>query len=325
MSAQRLGAMRGDYGSVFEARITRPTRVMTRITGSLQDMMDSVLNRLYSAREGSTWEGLASTWNQYVEFCGNNPVEEFAAEWKMLLFIETKFANKTIKSPGTALTYMKRLTQIHDKLEIPYMKVVTGEYKASLRHQGADRPLWQAPPAEVLDIHRCASMMTPEEYMGLLVAWRTASRIGDLNAVENDHLRPEGRDASGTYLWTVEFVKTKGDPFMIGQVVPFYLNEEENYMMTQHKANHPPHQKFTTLTTARAEQVLGAVREGLTAHSVKRGALILLLRAGVPMELIQWIAKHRDLQTLLIYLPRREVALALKLHEATAVLCPLMP
>lgn len=322
MSAQRLGAMRGDYASVFEARITRPTRVLTRITGSVQSLMDSVLTRLYSAREGSTWEGLASTWNQYVEFCGSNPVEDFGAEWKMLLFIETKLENKTLQSLGSALTYMKRLTQIHDQLEIPYMKMVTAEYKSALKHQGAERPLWQAPPAEILDIHRCATLMTPDEYLGLLVAWRTASRIGDLNAVLNEHLRLERREASGMYLWTVQFVKTKGDPFMIGQVVPFYLTEEENYMMTRHLASHPPSQKFTPLTTARAQQVLGAVREGLTAHSVKRGALIMMLRRGVPIQMIQWIAKHRDLHTLLIYLPQREVSLALGLHEATAILCP---
>ena len=203
------------------------------------------------------------------------------------------------------------------------MKMVTAEYKSALKHQGAERPLWQAPPAEILDIHRCAIVMTPDEYLGLLVAWRTASRIGDLNAVLNEHLRLERQEASGMYLWTVQFVKTKGDPFMIGQVVPFYLTEEENYMMTRHLASHPPSQKFTPLTTARAQQVLGAVREGLTAHSVKRGALIMMLRRGVPIQMIQWIAKHRDLHTLLIYLPRREVSLALGLHELGGKTCTL--
>ena len=77
---------------------------------------------------------------------------------------------------------------------------------------------------------------------------------------------------------------------------------------------------FSELTTARASAVLGRVRTGLTAHSIKRGALLAMLEAGVPLSLIQAIAKHKDLETLLIYLPSVAVAMAMGLHEATTCL-----
>ena len=86
--------------------------------------------------------------------------------------------------------------------------------------------------------------------------------------------------------------------------------------MEQLKTEHPS-TPLSDLTTARASATLGRVSPGLTAHSVKRGALVDLLNAGVPLSLIQVIAKHKDLETLLIYLPKVSVAMALGLHEAT--------
>ena len=48
--------------------------------------------------------------------------------------------------------------------------------------------------------------------------------------------------------------------------------------------------------------------------------MVTMLRAGVPLALIQALAKHKDLETLMVYLPRAEVALALRMWEATTPL-----
>ena len=60
----------------------------------------------------------------------------------------------------------------------------------------------------------------------------------------------------------------------------------------------------------RSDSTLGEA--GLLSHNV--------LRAGVPLNLIQVVAKHKYLETLLIYLPRSEVSLALGLPSATQCL-----
>lgn len=56
------------------------------------------------------------------------------------------------------------------------------------------------------------------------------------------------------------------------------------------------------LLSTRCAKVLKAIDPEMTAHSVKRGALTALLRAGAPLSVIQVIAKHKDLETLLVYL-----------------------
>ena len=90
----------------------------------------------------------------------------------------------------------------------------------------------------------------------------------------------------------------------------------------EHLAALGPRAQVSSLTTERAAAILARVNPTLSAHSVKRGALTTLLRANVPLSIIQTIAKHRDLEMTFLYLPRVEVALHLGLHEASRVLAP---
>ena len=66
--------------------------------------------------------------------------------------------------------------------------------------------------------------------------------------------------------------------------------------------------------------MLDRATPGLTAHSVKRGALVRMLLRGVPLAIIQMMAKHKDLETLLQYLPRGDVALAMGIDEGSRAL-----
>ena len=50
--------------------------------------------------------------------------------------------------------------------------------------------------------------------------------------------------------------------------------------------------------------------------------MVVLLRAGISLSIIQAVAKHKDLSMTLAYLPRMEVALHLGLNEATKILAP---
>lgn len=158
--------------------------------------------------------------------------------------------------------------------------------------------------------------------MGLIVGWKTASRTDELDPLTKESferttiITPEGEQK---VVWVVTFPVHKGDPFGLSTVVPVVFGEWEPEIHRWWQAL-PPGGKWTDLTTDRVTAILSRVRPGLSSHSVKRGALLLMLRAGVPLSVIQMIAKHKDIETLLVYLPRDEVALALGLWEASLCL-----
>ena len=127
--------------------------------------------------------------------------------------------------------------------------------------------------------------------------------------------RPDG-------LLEVNFPYHKGDPFKLGttQLVsfandPMWGDRVRRYLLTKE-----PSAYLTTLTTDTTVEALKRVNGLLTAHSVKRGALLRGLQSGVSLEQLRILAKHKDLQMLLSYLPKADVAKALGMHEVTALL-----
>ena len=157
--------------------------------------------------------------------------------------------------------------------------------------------------------------LSEDEGVGLILAWLTASRIGEMQ-----HLVGESFSRGPNNFLIVTFPYHKGDPFRLGTTIPVVVPPMWEKMIWEKVRKLAPMEKFTTLTTPRAHAVLERVRSGLSAHSIKRGALVVLLRAGVPLSLIQQIAKHKDLETLFRYLPRDEVALSMNLQQASAAL-----
>ena len=153
----------------------------------------------------------------------------------------------------------------------------------------------------------------------MMLARLTCSRIGEMEHLERRHLKPHGPVEDG--LWEIEFPYHKGDPFRLGTVMTVYLGVWSPRII-RHLDTLRSNQRVTPLTTARAAAVLARVDPTLSAHSVKRGALVALLMAKVPMAVIMAFAKHKDLETLYIYLPRAEVALHLGMHDASRALCP---
>lgn len=274
---------------------------------------DQVMTRLLGARSRSTWEGLSGTWKQFLVFVEQTfPVEGDgpAHEWKIMYFLEAKLQAKLIGIP-TAHKYLKQLKQTSKRLDVPFDNELLLDYDRSLLRDGALKPENQAPPATRDDIERALQVLTEDEAVGLMIAWKTCSRIGELQYLRRTHFNRVEQD-----LWTITFPYHKGDPFRLGTTIAVRMGGWHEFLCRRLELTDQA-QSITTLTTARAEAVLGAVRAGLTAHSVKRGGLTTLLLAKVPMSIIQVIAKHRDLDTLLHYLPREEVALALGMHEAT--------
>ena len=281
-------------------------------------------DRLLNCRGDTRWKDLQSVWKSYLVWAkvwqDLYESQQLAPTFMVMNFLETKMA---VVNPQTgrklaktsAHRYLKDLRQLHKSQDPPIEldNQTLDAYSAGLDRDGGRAPLHQAHPATRADVEATRQFLTPSEYVGMELARKTASRIGEIAALTATHVSSvEGTDG----VWQVTFPYHKGDPFRLGTSITFYPSEGLRRSLEQLKTEHPS-TPLSDLTTARASATLGRVSPGLTAHSVKRGALVDLLNAGVPLSLIQVIAKHKDLETLLIYLPKVSVAMALGLHEAT--------
>jgi hypothetical protein len=194
--------------NIFLTRLEGNRRTTARIP-ALGNAELSVTERLLGARSEGTWQNLSQVWKQFLVFCEMSfPVEgdEVTQEWKIMLFLETKLQAGIIKPP-TAYTYMKNLRQCCTRLEIPLDRETLAEYGEALKRGGALVPQHQATPATRLNIEAALPLLTRNEEVGLMVAWKTASRIGELA-----HLVFESFTHIGEDLWAITFPYHKGDP-----------------------------------------------------------------------------------------------------------------
>jgi len=330
----RLGFRAEDpFRELFLSRIEGNRETRARLPQKRESLLDNVRTQLLGARSDGRWTNMSSAWKQFVAWI---PILEeegtvpFTIAWQICMFVQAKLDEppkwKLNKRSGvlelvpsflhsSAHEMVKNLVQTAIQSGLHVDTVVTRDYKASLKRKGALRPTYQVPPATIEDIFNALDHLSEEEKVGLMMAWLTASRIGEMQ-----HLVGESFARGPNGLLIVTFPYHKGDPYRLGTTIPVVVPPAWERAIWTRVRGLAPSEKFTPLTTARAEAILQKVRAELGAHSVKRGALVTLLRAGVPMTLIQQIAKHKDLETLFRYLPRDEVALAMNLQEASMAL-----
>lgn len=277
-------------------------------------------DRLLNCRGNTRWADLQSVWKSFLVWSkvwqDLYPDQQLTHTFMVLNFLECKMAvinPKTgrVLGKNSAHRYLKDLRQISKSENREMDDATLDAYSTGLDRDGARVPSHQAPPATRRDIEATADILTHSEYVGMELARVTASRIGEMGPLTNEHVSPVSDD-----IWQVTFPYHKGDPFRLGTTITFCPSERLRLSLEMLRTM-PQGTFLTDLTTARAAAVLARVRTGLTAHSVKRGALVDLLEAGVPLSLIQVIAKHKDLETLLIYLPKVSVAMSMGIHEAT--------
>lgn len=280
-------------------------------------------DRLLNCRGDTRWKDLQSVWKAFLVWSrvwlDLYYEQQLTHTYMIINFLESKMATVNPKTgrvlgKSSAHRYLKDLRQIARSSNLEVENETLDAYSSGLARDGARAPAHQAPPATRADIDATRQYLTPSEYVGMELARKTASRIGEMEQLNVSHVTPVSDG-----VWQVTFPYHKGDPFRLGTVITIYPDESLRKAL-ERLHTMPPDTPITDLTTSRAAAVLGRVRPGLTAHSVKRGALVDLLNAGVPLSLIQVIAKHKDLETLLIYLPKVSVAMALGLHEATRTL-----
>lgn len=276
-----------------------------------EDLMDSVVRRLEGARSAGTWGNLESVWKQFLLFATETS-EDIQHDVRVMMFLEAKLTKGEIRE-STAYTYLKSLRQITRKLDIPHDSETLEEYAKALKRGGALKPDRQAHPASAVDIERALALLDPTERVGLIVAWKTCSRIGEIGPLRHVDLQHQTGDT-----WGITFPYHKGDPFRLGTTIVFVAGRFHDELIGYWRPGNTA--ALSSLTTQRTAAVLGQVNPLLSAHSVKRGALTTMLRQGVPLHTIQYYAKHRDLQTTLRYLPPVEANMAMDVHDATRCL-----
>lgn len=316
---QEFGRGAVSFGAnVFRTRVEGTMVTRGRIPGRIPGLEELVETRLLGARSESTWSGLSQVWKQFLAFAQLNFPEEGdrpSHEVMIMMFIEGKLSlpEKPI-FPPTANQYVKRLAQSSDRLCIPYERETLADYRRALKRDGALLPANQATPAVKAQVEMACRLASPDEALGMIAAWKSSSRVGEIKWLTRESFLWVEADK-----WVVTFPYSKGDPFKLGTALVVHFGEWHE-RLTEHLHRMGPGAPFSALTTDRAEALLKRVDPTLSAHSIKRGALLTMLRAGVPLHLIQIMAKHKDMETLLVYLPRAEVALALGMDECSQCL-----
>lgn len=322
------------FQQMLQRRYEGNRETRARIPSMLPDILEEhVLERMQGARSEGRWKDLSSAWKQFVAWVRIKLVGEddkMDIAWQIVNFVEAKLQMPPIpdpKNPGqtkpaflpsSALNMVKNLSQVAASLGNGPDPVTIMEYKEALKRDGALKPLHQAPPADLSHVEAALRKLSPEEGDGLIMAWLTCSRIGEMEHVLGEHF---SKGPNGELI--VTFPYHKGDPYRLGTCIPVMVPEIWAQRIWYRVQKLEPTQKFTPLTTERVRAVLSSISPNLSAHSIKRGALVTLLRAGFPLPLIQAMAKHRDLEILYHYLPRDEVALSLGMQDASAALGPL--
>ena len=293
------------------------------LNADVEGLLAIAEDRVLGCRGDSRSNALSGRWKGYMAFNGHyfHPEDPMDHSLKILIYLELKMqipkGEQGHLDVSSAHKYSKDLKQMVYQTGGTLDELILADYQTSLKKSGALLSQHQADPASRADVLLAMTYLNESEAVGLMVAWLTSSRIGEMA-----HLRGASFARKGTseqHLWAITFPYHKGDPYRLGTCIPIHLGAMAS-RIEAHLATLRPEDVFTTLTTARAAAALDRAHPGLTAHSVKRGALVTMLMAGVPLATIQLMAKHKDLETLLAYLPRAEVALAMGVEEGSKAL-----
>lgn len=302
----------------------RETRARLPPCSSLEEITTAVEDRIIQRRSEGREADLTSVTKQFLVWMHSLPEEAHSLDlsYRIVGFVEAKLQNAKPDRPftlGSARKYVMNLGQVLRECGFLLDQEVIKATISAYARGGALKPEHQAKPATREDVWLACTKATETESLGLRLAWKLSSRAGEMA-----FLMRESFILTQDRLYEVTFPYHKGDPFRLGTVMILDLTSEKdtqlyrdlNLRLSRVNATTP----VTDLTTVRATALLKSIDNQYSAHSIKRGALVTMLRAGVPIPVIQAMAKHKDLETLLVYLPRGEVAMAMGLGQGSAAL-----
>ena len=225
------------------------------------------------------------------------------------------FVAATGVKPQGQLSYTKTLSGTFRHLGLPNQPLLS--YASALRAVGAAVPIHQADPIPRETLLAWAYLQPPTLKLACLLAWKTASRWGDVIALTSSQVL----ECSGSEVILDWGRSTKGrrqDPFTAAKFV--VIRGPHTDVIASLLGALRPFTRITDVSTAGLDALWGAsaVMCGYTAHSIKRGAishLLGLMSSGVeiPPALLARLGKHEtqsDWSRLTIRYGGNRVALA---------------
>jgi len=238
----------------------------------------------------STTAQRLSLWTRYHKYARLHPEKDIGMS--MALFIETLPVMSSTK-----LTYAKTLAATAAKLDIqvPILRL----YASGLAASGGTTPTAQASPATRKQVDTLMSHLPVHLAAPILLAWKTASRWDDVT-----HLQRQNVTVLSPSRIIVQWSQTKStraQPFRASTWTEIVDDDPRRLNpLLEHLQSLRPTDPVTRLSTAQLIRLLRQFpdTQDLTAHSIKRGAIDVLVRAAAEGRLDRHIvclmAKHKD-------------------------------
>lgn len=207
----------------------------------------------------------------------------------------TLFLESTGTTKQARHQYGKELMAILNRMQFSTSRLSL--YLTGLRALGALMPIKQAKPMPKELVRKIlANGRIPQDLkVAIMVAWKTASRWGEVQQLTGENFIYRAPDQV-IIDWERKTKTTRSDPYRASKytVIEGEMTEE----IYRAVATMRPEQCLTQHTTAQLERMLKThLGGGYSAHSIKHGAMVHLVRLGaqglVSVEQLELIAKHK--------------------------------
>ena len=292
-------------------------RVVRRGSAALTETQWATLAELTeetmgNARALSTRHGYSTVLNRFQDFDRSN---RGAATWrrtpmahKIVAWLESQRQRVELRltdsrgrtyrkdlSTPSAHAYFKKLQKVFrgSRFFDPAGQTYLAEYRTSLVRAGARVPLAQAPPAQPVQVAAARGVARSLSMrFQITVMWPVTGRTEDARLLVNKNI---GFDRTGprprvVFRWPSGVKNTRMDVVDVVEMAPSEADELERYLQGLAPEAHPfPH------SAEAVTRLLREVDRTLSSHSIKRGAIQALLRAGHPLHCVSNKAKHSSL------------------------------
>ena len=269
------------------------------------ELMEMVDSHLMESRADSTWGGYASVFGQFQNFDHAQNLlcwKTTSMATKILFFITHKLDAQEISVQSAYAVYLRKLKFLYRRSRLmtaPGLEVLA-DFQKSLVRKGAMNPMDAAPPATPEEVARVLrNCRTAGAYFQIALMWMTASRVSDMLRLTKRDLQLMKTDDGRSILELRWMCRTKGSYSTTYDRV-LIVHELERYLLEY--LGQKTEDEFPFVLGARAvTALLRRVNPNLSSHSLKKGALTLLMMQRFPIDMLSEKAKHRDVKLLRAY------------------------
>lgn len=313
-----------------------PTGALT--DGEVVELLTETDVQLEQSRAEHTWEGYASVIHQFRLFDqrqrspawrGCAMANKIVAwiTWCMNRQEDARVHQRKGIQKTTALTYLKKLRYMYTRSQHHWTKAgeaILEDYQKSLKRSGAENPTDPAIPIKPEQVKRAIedteSLVARAQ---ILAMWLTASRTSDVQRLTTSDIELQACPGTrGKLLIIFKWRNgTKGSYGTVHDLVEVDRQTAATIRRALDLAGNGGNP--FPLGHAAITCVLRRVEPELSSHSIKKGALTILLQHFPPMHVAEK-AKHRDTTLLRAYVGATEWARANEAIQMSAELAKII-